>query len=995
MTAENLLQDRRFLPLFLTQLFGCFSDALLKTAFIMLVTYSSTSVYSDFLVSLANLVLIFPFIALGSIAGEVADKYEKSKLIKIIKFIEILIVLFAIICFTTKSIALLLFSIALMGVHSTMFGPLKFSILPEHLKKSELVVANAYIEASTFIGILIGTMIGGFYNLYPSFVLTTLLCSATSGFIASQYILKTKILNDKLAINFNVIKGTSNILKYSYYKKNIFLSILGISWFWVIGTMFLVQMPILCKEFLLASETIANIFFILFSVGIALGSLAYSKICVNYKISHSIILLGLIALVGIDLYLALNDDYYKYLGKVQNLQEFLRYSNNLRISFDLFCISALAGSFALPLYANIQNFSPSHYRSRIIAANNIMNSLFIITAILSIMLLRYLNFSVVSILLFGCLINFLVAFYIFKLNSPKRFFRNKIVKKIIKSILKLLYKVEVRGIENFHNAKNKTIIVANHFSYIDPPLISTYLSENIIFGIYTAFHKAWWMQPFLKIVKTIPIDQYNSFGIKNLIKLANENHKIGIFPEGKISTTGNLMKIYAGPAIIAAKTSSKILPVIISGANKTHFSKWKLQRLRLFPKITITVFPAMNLLDIARDNERHSLTKALSKIMYETIIKAHYDDNSCNLIDALDMALSNHGSRHLILQSYNKKLTYGTLNERIYKLQFDLAKKANHFIAIIIDNSIDSIILFLTLEKIGCKILLLDMNLENSAIIEYCQKMKVSTLIIADEVYKKLDNNFKSLESLGLDIVKLSSISKDKKYYSNSMPSLLNKNSNEARYFLLNDDKILGFSWSDIKLAINIFRVKYSFSYQDITFHNIGLHEYYGLVYATILPLISGIRIYSHNYIGKQSLVAEVIYDIGPTLIFSTNEQLTNYMTSSENYDFYRISVIFIYNLNNEVKEKWQQNYSANILNMLSISDGIVIAANNHVDYHRDSLGNLLSYFQLNEDNEIVGPKLISSILHKNNEIEYPQNYKVKLHSNIRILENGNLFLSH
>ena len=190
MTSQSLLNDRRFLPLFLTQLCGCFSDALLKTAFIMLVTYASSmqTFYSDFLVNLANLVLIFPFIALGSIAGEVADKYEKSKLIKIIKFIEILIVLFAILCFTTNSITLLLFSIALMGIHSTMFGPLKFSILPEHLKKSELVVANAYIEASTFIGILIGTMIGGFYNLYPSFVLTTLFCSAVSGFIASQYL---------------------------------------------------------------------------------------------------------------------------------------------------------------------------------------------------------------------------------------------------------------------------------------------------------------------------------------------------------------------------------------------------------------------------------------------------------------------------------------------------------------------------------------------------------------------------------------------------------------------------------------------------------------------------------------------------------------------------------------------------------------------------------------------------------------------------------------
>lgn len=359
MTTKNLLHDRRFLPLFLTQLFGCFADSLLKNAFIMLVTYKVTSslLHSDYLVHLANLVLIVPFIILGSIAGEIADKYEKSFLIKIIKFVEIIIVLFALIGFKTNSITLLLCSIGLMGIHSTMFGPLKFSILPDQLEKSELVRANAYIEASTFIGILIGTMMGGLYNFYPMFVIVVLVATSILGFISSQYILKTPVLTEKLVINYNIIKGITNIIKYSYYKKNIFLSILGISWFWVIGTMFLVQMPSLCKEFLLASETIANAFFILFSLGIAVGSITYSKICTNYKISHSIILLTSIAIFGIDLYIAINNNYYSHLEKVQTLKEFLSYGNNLRISFDLFCISALSGSYALPLYANIQQFS--------------------------------------------------------------------------------------------------------------------------------------------------------------------------------------------------------------------------------------------------------------------------------------------------------------------------------------------------------------------------------------------------------------------------------------------------------------------------------------------------------------------------------------------------------------------------------------------------------------------------------------------------------------
>jgi acyl-[acyl-carrier-protein]-phospholipid O-acyltransferase/long-chain-fatty-acid--[acyl-carrier-protein] ligase len=233
------------------------------------------------MILIANAVFITPFLLFSSIAGQIADKFERSIIVRIIKLAEIAIILLAMHGFHNENIVILYLCVGLMGVHSTFFGPLKYSILPDHLMKDELLSANGYVEAGTFVGILLGTLLGGFYTSWESMVIFFMLFFAITGFISSMYIPKSGNAIPDLKINMNLIEESINILKHAHSKKQVFLSILGISWFWFIGAAFIAEIPMLSRDIFRADENVANMFLAVFSIGVGIGSFWCSKLFEN------------------------------------------------------------------------------------------------------------------------------------------------------------------------------------------------------------------------------------------------------------------------------------------------------------------------------------------------------------------------------------------------------------------------------------------------------------------------------------------------------------------------------------------------------------------------------------------------------------------------------------------------------------------------------------------------------------------------------------------
>lgn len=422
----HLLKTRRFLPLFITQFFGAFNDNVFKNAFAILITYklSQHSMWSpQLLVTFAAGLFILPFLIFSALAGDVADKFEKSKLISIIKTIEIILAMLAAIGFYDNNVFLLLLVLFMFGMHSTFFGPLKYALLPEHLEIHELIAGNGLIEAGTFLAILLGTILGGILILLPQgifFISCTLLSVSLIGFFSSLFIPKTKAHAKIVALNFNIFTETWRILKYAYSLQTLFPAVIGISWFWFLGAVFLAEFPIFSKADLHADQYVVTYFFALFSLGIGLGSLACNRLLKGQlKLCYVPFSAIMITVFTLDLYFTAQS-YINVSGEWQTLIVFLQTFSGWRISLDILLIAVAGGLYTVPLYVMLQQLSEESHRARVIASNNVMNALFMVAAALATMLMLKKGFSVSQVFFSVALVNVIIAIFLyFKLpNLP-------------------------------------------------------------------------------------------------------------------------------------------------------------------------------------------------------------------------------------------------------------------------------------------------------------------------------------------------------------------------------------------------------------------------------------------------------------------------------------------------------------------------------------------------------------------------------------------------
>jgi acyl-[acyl-carrier-protein]-phospholipid O-acyltransferase/long-chain-fatty-acid--[acyl-carrier-protein] ligase len=419
----GLLTVRRFLPLFITQFLGAFNDNVFKNALVILITYrivNSLGINSQILVTIAAGIFIFPFFLFSATAGQLADKYDKSKLIVIIKFAEIVLMLLAAISFYFKNIPMLFFVLFLLGVQATFFGPLKYSILPNLLNKNELLAGNGLIEAGTFVSILLGTIFGGILILFPfgEHLISIAICLISiAGFLSSLYIPKTAIQNLNLIINYNFLVETIRVIQYSKKQLTIFSCIIGISWFWFIGAIYLAEFPVFSKDILHADQYVVTLFIAVFSVGIAIGSLLCNRL-LNGKVNPKYVPLASfgITVFAVDLYFSSKKISVILTNSLMNPTQFLSTFSGWHIVIDLLLIAICGGLYTVPLYAILQQQSDESHRARVIASNNIINALFMVLASILTAFLLMLHFTVLDVFLMVSILNLFFVAYIRKLT---------------------------------------------------------------------------------------------------------------------------------------------------------------------------------------------------------------------------------------------------------------------------------------------------------------------------------------------------------------------------------------------------------------------------------------------------------------------------------------------------------------------------------------------------------------------------------------------------
>ncbi len=573
----GLLATRRFVPFFVTQFLGAFNDNLFKNALVVLLTFhavSWTTLAPEILTNLAAGIFILPFFIFSATAGQLADKYDKAKLARLVKVLEMLIMGVAALGFFLHSLPVLLGGLFLLGLHSTLFGPVKYAILPQHLHEDELVGGNALVESGTFIAILIGTIAGGLLagiGGHPAWVAFAGLVVAAVGFVASCAIPAAPAPEPALTISLNPISETWRNIGFARQNRVVFLSILGISWFWLYGALFLAQFPVYAKKVLGGDETSVTLLLAVFTLGIGLGSMLCEKLSGKH-VELGLVPFGSIGLTlfGVDLYFASPDVFQGPTPLA--LMSLLAAPGTWRILFDLFGLGVFGGFFIVPLYVLIQVRSEIAHRARIIAANNILNALFMVVGALTAAGLLGEGLTIPALFGFAALCNALVAIYIYSLVPE--FMLRFVAWLLVHSV----YRLEQRGVVHIPH-DGPAVLICNHVSFVDPIVIAAACRRPIRFVMDYRIFRTPIINFVFRHMQAIPIAPAKEDAalmeeaFDKVAEALEAGELVCIFPEGRITDTGELYPFRPGIQRIVARTPVPVVPMALRGLWGSFFSR--------------------------------------------------------------------------------------------------------------------------------------------------------------------------------------------------------------------------------------------------------------------------------------------------------------------------------------------------------------------------------------------------------------------------------------
>ena len=967
----HLLKTRRFAPLFITQFLGAFNDNVFKNALVFLITYKIAIDQGwdnvQVIVPLAGGIFIAPFFIFSSLAGQLSDKLEKSRLIRIIKFAEILLMCLASYGFYAENVTVMMVTLFLMGSQSAFFGPLKYSILPEHLRHDELIGGNALIEMGTFLSIILGLIVGGILILTdsgPVIISATVITVAICGFFASFSIPKTIPAASDLKINFNVFQETMHIVRESRKDWRIFMSIMGISWFWFFGLTFLAQFPTFSREVIGADEGVGTLFNCAFSIGIGFGSYICDRLLKGQI--HAMYVPGaaiLMTLFSIDLYFASQNFIGGNGDELMTVAQFMTHWVNMRILADMVLIAVCGGVYIVPLYAIVQDRSPPEKRSRMIASTNIINSLFMTVSAVGSATLISRGFTIPEVFLTVAIMNAFVAIYICKLLPEE------LVRSITRTIFRLLYRVEVRGLENYEKAGKKIVIVANHTSYLDGALLGAFLPGKMTFAINSHIADKWWVKPAYAFIHLLPLDPSNPMAAKSMIDEVKKGRKVVIFPEGRLTVTGSLMKIYEGPGAIANLSGAPILPVKIEGAQFSPFSRLRGKlRIRLFPKITITLLKPVDM-SVPKEITGKQRRRILGEKLYTVMSDMMFQTSDCHktLFQSLLDCRITHGGNYGVLEDVERNpMSYNKLILGCYVLGRQIARRteARETVGLMLPNTNGCVVTFFALQLYDLIPAMLNFSAGVANIRVACTAAKISKILTSrrfiemgglKDVVAGLEPQvaFIYLEDIKQEIGLASKIYGmiasrfPGLFYHHLVPDRKAENISVVLFTSGSEGVPKGVALSHVNLQSNRYQIaaRVDFNPSDIVFNALPIFHCFGMTGGLLLPLLAGLKTFLYPSPLHYKIVPELVYDTNATIMFGTDTFLTGYARHANAYDFYSMRYIFAgaERLKPETKLAWAEKFGVRVFEGYGATETApVIAVNTPMHNKKGSVGKLL-----------------------------------------------------
>lgn len=958
----SLLGKRRFAPLFVVQFLGAFNDNLLKFALLFLANFGLFSAEPDkaeLLATIATGLFILPYFLFSALAGQIADAWDKAKLVRAVKAAEVVIMALGLTGFWLQSIPILLACLFLMGLHSTIFGPVKFSILPQHLNANEMMGGTGLIEAGTFLAILGGQLLAGVIPAQTAGFAAVGI--AVAGFLTSLAVPSAPPVARGLRIDPNVFRSTWQILTAARAGRGVWLSILGISWFFAVGAVLLSEFAPLVSGVLKARQEVATLFLLVFSLSVALGSLLVNRL-LGGAVSARYVPVSALALSAFMIDLWLSTSGYVPTVADAGIAAFVASPGSWHILVDLFGIAFAGGMFIVPLYAILQTRAPREERSRTIAANNIVNAAVsvAVVAVVTVMLARgesvpgvigAMGFATLTIAFISCWL------------LPET-----VIKAIFKGLLRLLYRVEVTGVENMPRAGEPAVVVVNHVSFLDGLLLAAFLPGKPTFAVHTRIAQAWWVKPFLPLFDAFPVDPTNPMAAKAMVKAVREGRTLVIFPEGRITVTGALMKVFDGPGMVADKADAPIIPVRIDGAQYSPFSKLRGKvRLRNFPKVRLTVLPPRR---FAIEGEMTARTRraVAGRRLYDEMSAMIFATSSTDetLFQALLEARHTHGGKAPILEDVKREpMSYDRLVTGSLALGRPLAAAARQgeAVGVLLPNVAAVAATFFALQATGRVPAMLNYTAGLTNLKAACTAAAVRTIVTAHAFVEqaKLTDVVAALESEGLNILWLEDVGATigtgaklralvaSRFAGRSHARLRISPAAAAVILFTSGSEGLpkGVVLSHRNLLSNCRQLaaRIDFNTADTVLNALPVFHSFGLTGGTLLPILHGVKTLLYPSPLHYRIVPALAYDSNATILFGTDTFLSGYARMAHNYDFYALRYIFAgaERVRDETRKAYSEKFGLRILEGYGATEaGPVIAVNTPMHFRAGTVGRLL-----------------------------------------------------
>jgi acyl-[acyl-carrier-protein]-phospholipid O-acyltransferase/long-chain-fatty-acid--[acyl-carrier-protein] ligase len=907
--SSSLLATRRFAPLFWTQFFSAFSDNFLKNSLVFLILFHPDIGGSDAeaLVTLAAAIFIAPYFFLSALGGQLADRFDKAVIARRLKFAEIGVALIAVFGFWLHSVGhdkasiyILYVALFLFGVIASLFGPIKYGILPDHLARSELPAGNALVEGATFIAILLGTIVGGIAakdggdpaKFALLMIVFSLMCWG-----ASLLIPRTGQAAPDLVVQKNIFASTGGLLKFLREDPRLLWGGVVTSWFWLIGAVALSLMPALVKNVLGGDEEVVTTCLAVFSISIAIGSgLAAWLAAGRIILLPTMIAAVLLGVFAVDLGWSTSG-----VARIADFSGFWALFGSwrgIRLAIDLAGLAIAGGLFIVPVFAAVQAWAGADRRARVVAAVNVLNAAFMTGSALIVALLQTAGLTTSNLFVLLGVCSFAVAVAIGR-TMPANALGDAL------SILyRTLFRIEVKGIDNLNNAGPNVIIALNHVSFLDAGLALSLRNRKPVFAIDVGIAKRWWVRPFVKLTNAMPLDPMKPMAVRTLIDAVKAGNALIIFPEGRITVTGSLMKVYDGAAMIADKSNAEVVPVRIEGLEQTPFSRLSKSqaRRRWFPKVKVTILEPVKLtVDPALKGRKRRLAAgaALYGIMSDLVFRTTSTDRT--VVEAVIQAAETHGrSRVAVEDPVTGALTYKRLLAGAAILGAKLMPLApeGRAMGVMLPNANGAALTILGLMTAGRVPAMINFTSGAANILAACKAAQIDIVLTSRAFIErgKLTNLIAAIEK-EIRIVYLEDIrsgitvgDKIRGLLNANKPLVARKADDWAAILFTSGSegvpKGVVLSHRNMLASVAQAAARIDFGREDKVFNVLPLFHAFGFTVGFVLPLVSGVQIYLYPSPLHYRTVSELIYGVNATIMFGTDTFLRGYARVANPYDF-------------------------------------------------------------------------------------------------------------